>query len=61
MQFNYYINENGDYVETNPEYNRWKTGFNKNGYHYFKRQRKPKKKRKYFWNKLISYFESYFI
>lgn len=50
--YNYYIDENGDYVEKPLGTNPWKSGFSKRGFNAVKKYRIQRKKREAFWQPL---------
>ena len=60
VQYNYYIDSNGDYVERPAESNPWKTGYTKRGFYAVKKYRNKLKRRRSFWYKVKRSFLSLF-
>ena len=57
---NYYIDENGNYIEKPSEQNYWKAGYSKRGYLAMQKYKYKVNKRKRFFQKIRSFFSNLF-
>ena len=60
MQYNYYIDKDGNYVERPADSNPWKSGYTRYGFRAVKRYKNKAKRRNYLWYKIKRRIKSLF-